>query len=286
MINTSLIRKYTPLDKSWIIRMGVLDILNGYDNIIKFLDAQKKLGDDLIVLLGISKSWRFDNKVYVGESGAIYRFLQFASWKLRLGKAFILEGTLKKRTIVDNPKIVEWPISKLLTLDNHTSQWASASVIVGNTEIIKNPPYKLAVTYDAVSHWKKRKNESKSWSPVYDKTISRQAKTFTQLLMGKSVNFIPQHSEDYCFARAFGFITKEEGVDRWPSLMGHESNRIEEMENSLYEADNDRANSSKDHRVIQAIAMRGKVNGNNVKIKNPYSVSKSWPQFWNFLNSY
>jgi len=36
--------------------------------------------------------------------------------------------------------------------------------------------------------------------------------------------------EDYCFARVFGYITKTKGENKWPSLKGHESNRISEME--------------------------------------------------------
>jgi len=40
---------------------------------------------------------------------------------------------------------------------------------------------------------------------------------------------------------------------------------------------------SKDHRVIQAIAMWAKVNQKEIKILYPEVVNKSWPQFWDFL---
>ena len=90
------------------------------------------------------------------------------------------------------------------------------------------------------------------------------------------MDFSPQQPEDYCFARAFGHITAEDGKNRWPSLKGHESDRISEMEQALQETEI----NSRDHRVVQAIAMRKK---NKVKVRYPDSVNKSWPQFWRFL---
>ena len=46
-----------PLDKSWIIRMGVLDLVNGYKDIIYILDNQKYLGEDLLALKRAINSW-------------------------------------------------------------------------------------------------------------------------------------------------------------------------------------------------------------------------------------
>ncbi|KPJ55780.1 hypothetical protein AMJ49_06350, partial [Parcubacteria bacterium DG_74_2] len=71
--------------------------------------------------------------------------------------------------------------------------------------------------------------------------------------------------------------TAKEGEKRWPSLRGHESDRIAEMEQALRQTEV----VSRDHRVIQAIAM---LKRNKVAIKYPDSVRKSWPQFWKFLN--
>ncbi|MBI2547136.1 MAG: hypothetical protein HYW23_01680 [Candidatus Aenigmarchaeota archaeon] len=90
------------------------------------------------------------------------------------------------------------------------------------------------------------------------------------------MEFNPQHAEDYCFARAFGIMNAQEGAMRWPSLRGHESDRIDEMEDALRQEEV----TSKDHRVVQSLAMQKR---GNVKIKYPDSVKKSWPQFWKFL---
>ena len=46
-------------------------------------------------------------------------------------------------------------------------------------------------------------------------------------------------------ARAFGFISKEEGEEKWPSLRGHESDRIEEMEKEMKD-DMDKENGDMD----------------------------------------
>lgn len=265
---------YIPLDKSWIIRMGVLDLINGNDKAVKFLEGQENLGDDLKSLLRALKSWS-GSEINVGESGTLYRFLKFASWKLGLDKKFILIGTLEKRKICDNPEIINWGLKKLLELDNKTSQWASASVLFGNKEIIENPPFKLGLSYEAVKSW------SKDWEPKYDRTILKQANTFLSLLKGKkNVGFILKQAESYCFARVFGFVSKEIGEKMFPNLHGHESDRILEMEEQLK---SDKI-SSKDHRVVQAMAMYQKLNGkSNDNILYPSCVSKSWPQFWDFL---
>jgi len=147
------ILKYIPLDKSWIIRMGFLDLINSYTDIIRFLDSQRDLGDDLLALKRLANSWHSGTAINVGESGTIFRFLQFYLWKSGSKREIIKQGTLKEREMCNNHEIVDWPLKKLLTLDNGTSQWASASVLAGNSERIENPPFKLKLTFDAVEHW-------------------------------------------------------------------------------------------------------------------------------------
>lgn len=180
------LKKYIPLDKSWIIRMGMLDILNGYTDIIAFLNKQANLSEDLKSLKKVCESWQKDSLIDVGESGTLYRFFQFASWNFGINKQFIFHGTLKERSLTNNPEVVNWPLNKLLTLDNGTSQWASASVLCGNIEKIINPPYKLALTYEAVEHWKNQRKNNKVWKPQLDQTIFKQAKAFTAYLRGGS----------------------------------------------------------------------------------------------------
>jgi hypothetical protein len=125
--------------------------------------------------------------------------------------------------------------------------------------------------------------QNKMWEVRYDETILRQATAFLELLkIGKTI-FVPQQAEDYCFARAFGFIRKEDGESRWPNLRGHESNRLEEMEKVLVDADLGEEINSTDHRVLQAIAMRQKYKNRKIRIKHPIAVTKGWPQFWQFL---
>lgn len=276
---------YIPLDKSWIIRMGILDLFNNYDDIDEFLEQQKELCDDLKALQKALINWKSGNSIYVGESGTLYRFLKFASWKSNLNKKFILSGSLLKRKICDDPEIINYSLEKLLKLDDGTSQWASAAVLLGNKEKISNPPYKLKITYEAISHWEKQRAKRLSWQPRYDETILRQAETFLKLLKGEKISFIPQQAEDYCFSRALKFITKEEGKSRWPSLLGHESNRLEEMEKMIDNSDREIEINSADHRVIQAIAMRQKIKNKPIKFLYPLSANKSWPQFWKFLDN-
>ncbi len=284
--NHDLLRAgYIPLDKSWIIRMGVLDIINGYDDIKKFLSEQDMLSDDLLALKRAYESWDTNRPINVGESGTLFRFLQFASWKLKLNKKFVLCGTLKKRNVIRNKNIINLSLDKLLKLDSGTSQWASASVLLGNKKKIKNKPYKLKATYEALGHWEKQRNKHIAWKPKYDETILRQTQTFLKLIKGRKVKFKPQQAEDYCFARVFDFISKKEGERKWPSLRNHESDRITEMEKMMGNAKLNKVINSRDHRAVQAIVMWSKINKVSVKIKHPDAVNKSWPQFWNFIKS-
>jgi hypothetical protein len=292
-ITDSLIKRgYIPLDKSWMIRMGVLDLVHGKKDCTEYLGKnQWKLSEDLKALQRACLEWRIGTTIDVGESGTLYRFLRFASWKLGLHKHFMMHGTLRQRNICDNPEIVNWSLKDLLMLDGKdpkkrgTSQWASASVIMGNQERledIKDPPFKLKLTYKAVEHWNKMRSENKCWEPIYDETNLLQALTFLDILNHRQTRFRAQQAEDYCFGRAFGFISKFLGEAKWPSLRGHESDRIEEMEKELA-SENEEKIESKDHRVIQAKAMLLKTRGIPVRILHRSDVNKSWPQFWNFL---
>ncbi|KPJ55656.1 hypothetical protein AMJ49_06650, partial [Parcubacteria bacterium DG_74_2] len=213
MMRQDLINKgYIPLDKSWMIRMGVLDLVNGYNDSIRFLERHyEKISEDLQSLHRAFVQWNEEKIIDVGESGTLYRFLRFASWKLGKNKDFVKRGTLNKRTICDEPSIINWPLEQLLNLDNGTSQWASASVLMGSQEKIAELPYKLQVTYDAVEHWNNARKNGKRWEPRYDKTILAQASAFLKWTKQGRIDFVPQQPEDYCFARAFRLITAKEG---------------------------------------------------------------------------
>ncbi len=288
---------YIPLDKSWHIRMGVLDMLDRRDDTINFLKPllpNGKLSGDLKALYAASYAWRKGwEKIYVGESATLYRFLKFASWKLNSGNEFIIDNTLKEREICDDPEIVNLPLEELLEKDHKTTQWASAAVIYdavlgGGIERIETDKHKLLLTYEAVDHWKEKRAKGERWDIRYDDTLATQAEAYLRLLKTGKMEFEPQQPEDYCFARAFGIIKPEEIEHyrvKWESLEGHESKRLDEMEEALQ---NYRQNSrvySQDHRVVQAIAMLAKYEGKDIKkmFRHKDAVKKSWPEFWKFL---
>jgi glycine hydroxymethyltransferase len=283
-MNVNNFKQYIPLDKSWLTRVGVLDIINGYTDIEKFIDEQKDVNDDVLAIRNASEAWRNNKPINAAESATLYRLLKFASWKFNLNKKFIKEGSLKERSINNDRNIVNFSQTKLLKLDNGTTQWATASVICGDKERLTNPPLKLRETYDAVEHWYARRKNGLSWESKYDVTIEGQAEAFLNLLQHNKTNYKPLCSDDYCFARVFNFINKENGAKFWPSLIGHETNRIEEMENAIMMAEETSYVTSKDHRVVQALAMWGVVSNKKLSFKNPNSVKKSWPKFWAFLN--
>jgi hypothetical protein len=279
--------KFIPLDKSKTIRSGVLDALSGRDSTLTLLRSQPILSDDLKALLRASEEWLSNERViHVGESGTLYRFLKFASWKYGLDKSFVLEGTLRDRRICDDPRIINLPILELLKLDNRTSQWASAAVLMGNREVAQiNEPYKLQVTRQVLKQWEAHKTSGRPMPVQYDETILRQAQAFANRIDG-GVIFAPQQAEDYCFARVFGLMSKNEGARRWPSLAGHESNRIESVERALKSLRSGSAICTTDHRVMQAVAMLAVAKQIDIGLGPLDCVNKSWPQFWDFLEAY
>ena len=156
--------------------------------------------------------------------------------------------------------------------------------MAGNKERLKIVPYKLKLTYEAVDHWNEKRKDNMVWELRYDETIMKQAIAFLNYFKIGKMDFIPIHSEDYCFARAFNLINKEVGIKNWPSLIGHESNRPECMEKYLNYLEKNKKIDSKDHRVIQSLVMLALSENKDIKLKYPESVNKSWPEFWNFID--
>jgi hypothetical protein len=307
------IDKFIPLDKSWIIRMGVLDILHGYDTIDNFLKSQEDLGSDVQALHRAYHDWKNGREIHVGQSATLYRFLKFASWSLvaegkkGFPKIFIPEKTLIRRirdTICDDPEIIHKSLDELLNLRDKTSQWASASVVYsGDWKQVDRlleqyavegrnlkPFYKLKVARDSVKHWTIKTAEGSSWESRPDPTLKQQAVAYLNILKRERPDFEIEQAEDYCFARAFKYTTSEQGAKDFPSLPGHESDRIEKMETLLKVNYRHTQIESDDHRVVQAIAMHIQAENPNWDVEqvkscftNPNCVDKSMPLFWEFM---
>ncbi len=278
--------KFIPLDKSWINRMGVLDLVYGHaDDIKKFLSGRTGLGSDLLALKAAAEAWDKSQEIDVGESGTLYRMLRFASWKLGIKKTFITHGTLTGRVkdMPNDPGIVNLSQKELQNLPDKTTQWASAAVLMGDPERLPDADVKLQLSYKAVEHWNRQRQQGKTWETKYDATIQNQAKAFLEMLKGHKPDFIPEQAEDYCFARVFGYMNMEEGEKLWEKLHHHESDRLAEMEKIIPRIEAGEEIEPADHRVIQAAVMWGFVNNKEVKTKYPQAVNKSWPQFWEFI---
>jgi hypothetical protein len=298
---------YIPLDKSWINRMALLDFINGSNYSIQFLkEHYDELGDDLKAThRAYVELKQGKREIHAGESGTLYRFLKFLSFKNEMDIVLIPEGTLVERVkdFYDDPNMVNLSLEELVHTKDDTTQWVSAAILCGNREKLSTSEPKIRLTYEAREHWHERRRQRKYWEPQDDLTILAQAMGYLSLLKGKGTKYISMHAEDYCFARAFGFITKEQGETKYPSLRGHESDRILEMEKQLSNLSNRILIDTNDHRVVQAISMMYVVNRKSTikeamalgmtseevikrvqsKFSNPYCVSKSWPQFWKFL---
>jgi hypothetical protein len=226
----------------------------------------------------------------VGESGTIYRIFQFAAWQEQQRsptakpRKFIKSGSLIKRSITDNPDIINWDIEELLKLDGETTQWATAALLLRDeplSSFTASDEPKFRLTAEAINHWYSARARCESWIPRRDHTINQQAASYCDALQTAEIKFTPRQAEDYCFARAYGLITPEEAEALWPKLRQHESDRIESMELAIWQAEHGMQIDVNDHRVVQAIAMRYGLGRS--RFKYPDCVAKSWPLFWEFI---
>ena len=270
--------------------MGILDLTRYYKDITNFLiekENKEKLGDDLQALKKIAIKWDTQEPFDVGESGTIYRFVKFYTWKMNSSRPIHLAGTLierSKKMFKDSSAIFYSP-EELLKLDNSTSQWATMAYLLGDKRKVENPPFKLKNTYEAVEHWELKRKNGQMWDERVDQTILNQAKEFLKFLDRGKMNFLPEQAEDYCFARAFNIIDGETGQRKFPSLIGHETNRIVEMERTIMEAEKNLAITTPDHRAVQAIVMKQIAMNKPYSIVNRNCVNKTWPKFWDFIEN-
>lgn len=265
-----------PLDKAWLIRMGLLDLAAGKTEVGDYLREHKsELGDDLKALLRVLEQWGSDTPLDVGESGTLYRLVRFLSWLQHANHEIVTRGTLKTRSLTEDSSIVDLSLTELMKLDGGTSQWASAKVLFTDaaTDDIDNKPYHLQMSIDAKEQYKK------GWMPRKDQTIRRQAEAYYLWTQNGEVQFRPKQAEDFPFAVTFGVISIDEGAQCWPQLRNHETDRVEEMQR-LLDAD---TVDSPDHRIVQALAMRYHERGITDVAKR--AVNKTWPQFWRFLQN-
>ena len=292
-----LVEKYAPRDNGWPIRLGFLDATRGYGSYdaVKYFDQQTDLSGDEKAARNVFANWSGKEPINVGESGTIFRLVQFYFWKMGIDREIITHGTLTHRveSMEATKRIIHWSLRSLLRLENGTSQWASAAILLNKHGNLPGIPFYLQKTYDAIEYWSSMRRERKVWEGRTDPTITAQCQQYFSILETGDVSIKPMKLGDcdlYCFLRAFGHITAQHGKKIWPQLQKHESNRILEMDSALQSLFTEQEICSNDHRVVQAAAMllqaqEPRLNVENIKahFSNPECVTKKWPKFWEFL---
>lgn len=291
-----------PLSKSWMMRLGILDMKAGSSNTLHTLDeiAQTTdLGDDLVALQRVSRQWLYKQPLEVGESGTLYRYTRFLDWteadtaeRQVKKRKFVRSGTLKNRSITTDASIIHLPLGELAELDNGTTQWASAALLLqGRSEaeekqfLASLSPQKrpmIELTLEARACWTAARalgHGCVGHLKEKDQTITRQAQAYyTRLVGGQNVTFTSVHSEDALFAVMNGDISVTEAEKAFPTLRTHETDRIAELERVMASPVIDTA----DHRVAQAAVMN---RHSPVWTKrSEIAVAKTWPQFPQFAN--
>ena len=286
---TDEILEYIPWCKSWTERMAILDATRGYaKNSSKILQKYEgELSDDLKSVKNCIDVWdKPEIPLNVGEAGTWYRLLWFYFTKNNIKREIIKEGTLKGREVCNNSEIVDskkWPPERLLTLDDGTTQFATAAYLCGDERIVKDiiyytPKYeKLHMTYESVPYWNEKIKNNEPWEMRKDKTIERQVRAYLQYLKTGHMVFVPRHSEDYCFAKIFNTMPPEL-ENSFTSVKKHESDRTK-INDAIEEARIYHKTSSKDHRIITNLVLDYLAKGIDLHVEHPENISKAWPKY-------
>ena len=253
-------QKLIPLFKSWMIRMGCLDMVHGYDDIVKFVETTDlPLNYDIEATAKAAKQWLAgEQSIDVGESGTLARFAKYANWKFGLGKDFIYHGTLKTRKIFDYDELsTNDTIDYLLTLDGGTTQVASAAITYGHTGTTSNLAalMYLQVSVEARPHYHERRAAGKTWDIRFDPTLGAQCEDFLSRIRTGEGTLDPDtiDCDLYLYMRALEIMSREEGENKWPHMTNHESSRFVEMDKQLNNYYAGREITTKDHRVVSSI---------------------------------
>lgn len=305
-ITKTEILEYIPWDKTWIGTMAMLDLTRGFSqNITNFLDSQnpKELGGDFKTYRQLIVDWpnRYYKSLNAGQSGKCLRFIRFYSWLNGITLQPNITETLKDGRIdeiTNNQNIINFSPEQLMTLDHHTTQWASIQYILTSKAFRRklepifhqgkfnrrSADFKLRVTYEAVEHWESQSEIGEPWQPRKDPTFFNQAEAFIESLKTGHMCYTGEQAEDYCFERAFNLLDEQEGRLLYPSAEGHETKRFDEMERVIKRFNETEIIESKDHRVMQALVMNQIYLNKNYDVRNPDVVNKTWPKFWKFID--
>ena len=294
---------YIPLDKSYIIRMVVLDMThNKAADSIAFIKKHglDVCGEDIYSAYETACAWNTGGPIPVGKAGTLLRLSRFASWYHKTPKVFIMDPELENRHPCNDPSIVDWPIERLKNVPGDpTGQWVSAALLIRGPEPVRNPDPKQRLTNESREHWYSRRvkgSKGLMWEPRYDPTILRQAVAFLELLYTGQTEWTGTHSEDFGPAKAFErisgkqYITVEQETVWKPKLEKQESDRPLVIRQVLDAVDSHQPIVSNDHRMVYSAIMYGMLNYPGItleelQIANPRAMNKSWPESLKFFGA-
>lgn len=272
-----------PWHKSLIIRFVFLDLIHGkIERSIKWLaDNEATLGDDLLALLRTMKQFLAGEDIDVGESGTLLRFWRYYLLLIGDTRRIIVRGTAHKRRFYQGNDVIDMEDKELLYLDNGTSQWASIAALCGRIERpTRKLPGHLELTFNAIKLWQDAEFYEEMWPARKDRYITEMVEAWLEWKRTGVMKLTIDNAEKAFFGAMFGLIPPEEAYRQFPQMVDHESNRIKAMRR--YRHWWWFIVGSRDHRVVQALAMSGKW----CVFLHRGCVNKSWPQFWRFMEIY
>ena len=270
-----------PWHKSLIIRFVFLDLIRGkVDRSIKWLeDNYDSLGDDLKALLRSLKQFLAGEDIDVGESGTLLRFWRYYLLTIGDDRQIIVRRTARKRQFYRGTDVINMTDHQLLMLDNGTSQWASIAALCGRiTRPAGELPGHLELTFNAIKLWQDAEFYEEMWPARKDRYITEMVEAWLEWHRTGIMKLRIDNAEKAFFGAMFGLITPEEAYQQFPQMVHHESNRIKAMKR--YRHRWWFVVGSRDHRVVQGLAMRGR----RCVFLHRRCVNKTWPQFWKLMS--
>lgn len=249
-----------PYDKYWLFGLGILDMLNNYDDIYSFLELNtNNLTNDLYDFKLTFLDWYADKSIiYIGKSYALYNILLFIMTKLNVNKQLYFDNTIVEYNNTLN--YINYTQKELVDINIY---WCIALILLGDPIRLSNPPVKIDIIYNAYQYWKEKRNKDEyliDRKNIYIKNLfnyyldlqNNSIEIDIEIVLPKMLKMI-NYNIEYMDSTRIKLL-------------------IEQYNNGIIEL--------KDSKLIECIVLISILCKKKLVIKYPELVKKNWNQFW------
>lgn len=256
--------KLLPLDKKILKACAILEIKNQTDFVEEFLrDRFFQLNDDSkSIYLALVNRYR--KEIPVGNYGGLYVGLGELYQDLGIEKSLLVDEQLLKR--------------ELWREDKHSSKKWSARILLDDPKA----SFKLGNYFVDLADKVRRSWNDKTKIKKLMKRPDENIKAVMNFYWN-GIDFSPNNSETAVSKAILDEKTTSNLILENPQWINHESDRTKSIHQTLREYHSKKPITTDDPRVVMSIVLKGKIENQEVKLKNYSCISKIFPSFWECL---